>query len=474
MDGIPTETVSTSISLTQMPSLNEASLPTEMSGLFNLFEQGASATLPMVVLGNRLGSWHAVLQTALEAQGQTLLTLPSLEALTEWSQQQMAEAVLLGSSHLDFLIANPAYSSQLKRWCQESHCSLILVEMATFDVTKGLPDRLYAAGVDDFILLPDNYDYQHVILTRLQWNIRQKQALYQSEQLASQMTDLNNELYERNRQVEKELYVARQLQQSLLPTFIADPVLAAAQAEGQNDLSAPPQFTKTHYLDHRMRITGMYLPCDSLGGDLYDIVPFNDGTIGISVADVSGHGVPAAFITAIYKSSFYRIALTYDRPDQMLYHLNNELASIIKTGDYVTSFYGRLTDGGTRLEYSGAGHPYPILYRPRSGALERLAENGTPLVWIPDMDYPMGELYLEPGDKVLIFTDGISEIKNPLGQIYDEPALEQLFKRVVDSGEPRILDALIQQLSDYTQGYPLQDDMSMVLIEVFEDAAVGA
>jgi sigma-B regulation protein RsbU (phosphoserine phosphatase) len=118
------------------------------------------------------------------------------------------------------------------------------------------------------------------------------------------------------------------------------------------------------------------------------------------------------------------------------------------------------------LEYSGAGHPYPMHFKGKDGALNRLQENGTPLAWIKDMEYPLGNVPLEKGDKLFIFTDGISEIKNPHGEFLGEEALEEMFLALTNSGSERILDEMLIQLSEYTQGHPLEDDMSLVLIEM--------
>jgi sigma-B regulation protein RsbU (phosphoserine phosphatase) len=305
------------------------------------------------------------------------------------------------------------------------------------------------------------------ILARIKAAIRNQRATTQAVTLARQLDRMNAELYERNLQVEKELYVARQLQQSLLPSFLPDRDGAADSSEMAADATGD-NLAKCHYRDERLRISGVYLPCDALGGDLYDVIPFPDGTIGISIADVSGHGVPAGFITAIYKSSLYRISYTHDAPDELLFHLNNELTELVKTGDYITALYARLQrDGdGITLHYSGAGHPYPLAYCARDNSLTRLQENGTPLVWVRNMAYPLGRLRLQPGDKVLLFTDGLTEMRNDQGGLYGEETLERIFPELVRRHPDNVLDALVRHLSDFTGGHPLEDDLSIVLVEM--------
>lgn len=325
--------------------------------------------------------------------------------------------------------------------------------------------KSFESGATDFISIEVG---EIEMLARLKAAIRGKQVVSQSLSLAHQLNKMNAELYERNLQVEKELYVARQLQQSLLPPFLPDEPKPDAQASEESEAVA--RFSKCHYKDDKLRISGVYLPCDALGGDIYDVIKFPNNSIGVTIADVSGHGVPAGFITAIFKSSFYRTTHNHSSPGDILYHLNNELADIVKTGEYVTAIYCRIRHdeekpGRLLLDYSGAGHPYPVFYNASLDELTRLKENGTPLVWIKNMEYPMGTIVLQPGDKLLLFTDGVSEMRNIHGSLYGEEELEKHFRRLIQEEPDRLLDALIQHLSDFTEGHPLEDDVSVVLIE---------
>jgi len=329
---------------------------------------------------------------------------------------------------------------------------------------NGMLLKSFESGATDFVSIEAG---EVEVLARLQAAIRNKQAASQAVSMAQQLNKMNTELYERNLQVEKELYVTRQLQQSLLPPILKED---APQSDAPPEEGVQGSFSKCHYKDEKLRISGVYLPCDALGGDIYDVIKFPNGTVGVAIADVSGHGVPAGFITAIFKSSFYRITHNHSEPGDILYHLNNELADIVKTGEYVTAVYGRIQPdeadpGKLCMDYTGAGHPYPLYYKASENRVIRLKENGTPLVWIKNMEYPMGRIALEPGDQVLMFTDGISEMRNIQGELYGEEALEALFLKLVQENSGQILDDLIQVLSDFTEGHPLEDDLSVVLIE---------
>jgi|GEM_PF-3811189 len=277
-----------------------------------------------------------------------------------------------------------------------------------------------------------------------------------TEQVDAAQT-LNRDLEKRNMSTEKELDKTRELQLSLLPPGISD------------DQSFNPfAISKLHYKSDVSTVHGLYLPCDAIGGDLYDMIEFADGTLGILMSDVSGHGVPAAFVTAMLKSAFYKITHQYHSPDQVLYHLNNQLAGVVKTGHYSTAFYMHFDEANKTIHFAGAGHPYPCLYRAKTGTIEHLEENGMPLVWVPDTPYAMQELQLYSGDKLLIFTDGITELGNPAGDMYGEENVDALLKQVIETGAKggEILDEMLVTLSDFTQGHPLGDDMTMMLIDI--------
>lgn len=309
------------------------------------------------------------------------------------------------------------------------------------------------AGANDYLQGP----YEISELTgKINAALRLRASFERSQLLAEQLNTVNDELYQRNIQVEKELHIARQLQQSLLPHPLP---LADEESE------FGPMFTKIHHLDSKIRISGIYLPCDALGGDLYDVIKLRDNALGVSITDVSGHGVPAGFITAIFKTSLYRITQQTSEPSQVLYHINNELYDIVKTGDYVTSLYLRIDLESMTLDCAGAGHPYPFYYSASEKQMHRLKKNGTPLVWVRDIDYPQDSIQLSPGDKVFLFTDGISELKNPAREMYGEERVEEILLEAISQDTPYITDYLIGHLSDFTEGAPLEDDISMVLIE---------
>lgn len=295
------------------------------------------------------------------------------------------------------------------------------------------------------------------LLARIQGAAGQGQSLLSSRQAdANRIHELEqayNDLYERNRTVEKELFTTRQLQQSLLP------VPLEAEEPGVSMVGV--------YVDKPMlRVSGVYLPCDALGGDMFDLIDFGpDGGVGLTVADVSGHGVPAAFVTAIFKASYHRLHHQHREPGTLMAAINEELHELIKTGHYITGVSCLIK--GRTLAYSNAGHPYPMLYRAASNSIERLSESSVALAWFGQMPYDTAEVTLEQGDALLLFSDGVPEMQNSGGTLFSEERLEALLGKAVEStgGGPAAIEAILYALSDFTEGEPLQDDLTMVLIE---------
>ncbi len=404
---------------------------------------------PHSTLSNRLG-------VQLEAEG-FCVDHPKGE-MAQWAEtvRLLQPDVILMEVMPETYTERYQLNHQLKQDSVTENIPVLLLGHASADSAEDgihyLLEGLYA-GANDY--LRGDYDFAE-LLGKINTALRLRTSMEKNKVLADQLNEVNEELYQRNIQIEKELYIARQLQQSLLPaaTIAVDP---------ENEDA--PMFTKIHYQDEKLRISGIYLPCDALGGDLYDVLKFRDNAIGVSITDVSGHGVPAGFITAIFKTSLYRITHQEHDPAQVLFHLNNELFDIVKTGDYVTSIYMRIDMETMKLECAGAGHPYPFYYNAAENRISRLQENGTPLVWVRDIPYPKETIQLQPGDKLFLFTDGVSELRNPAEEMYGEERIEQLFQQTIDNQIPFFTDVIISDLSDFTEGAPLMDDISMVLIE---------
>ncbi len=240
--------------------------------------------------------------------------------------------------------------------------------------------------------------------------------------------------------IESELEVAREIQNSILPS-------------GTPDLK-------------RLRIHAAYLPMTAVAGDFYEFIPVDENRLGILVADVSGHGVPAALIAAMIKMAMQSVIACAEDPAAVLRGLNQSLSGQLR-GQFVTAAYLWLdTEVGKGL-YSAAGHPPLLLYR--DGKMQSIESNGLLFGVTKHADYPVHELSLEVGDRFLLYTDGVVEAENAAGESFGDSKLEQVVRdnQSQSPGElsKRMLDEVRRwQPASVTQ----QDDITLLIVDVMQ------
>lgn len=212
-----------------------------------------------------------------------------------------------------------------------------------------------------------------------------------------------------------------------------------------------------------------YRTSQRAGGDLYDLFPMTDGppcSWGMFIADVSGHGTPAAVIMAITHALAHAHPGPPDPPCRLMAFLNARLSAdyTSRTPAFVTAFYGVYNPRTGTLKYSSAGHPPPRLVRDhRVTSLD--AGRGLPLGIDPDEKYEHGEATLVPGDLLLLFTDGISEAFNPAGQLFGMARLDQTLSAHHTSAAGAI-ESVLTAVAAFAQDRPAADDQTMLAIRV--------
>jgi sigma-B regulation protein RsbU (phosphoserine phosphatase) len=237
-------------------------------------------------------------------------------------------------------------------------------------------------------------------------------------------------------QQEKELETAREIQARLIPARI-------------------PQLPN-------LEIVGSYQPARLVGGDYFDVIKFTETSVAVCVADVVGKGIAAALLMANVQAVVKAFAAETVSPSEICAQLNRVLCSNLAPDKFVTFFYCVIDTAAKTLRYSNAGHCFPLLHRCR-GDVRVLSDGGIVLGIFPDAKYSDVAVHLEPGNKLLLFTDGITEATNPRGEEYGEDRL----RRELDddpSGETATLHhKLMQDVSEFCQGN-FADDATLVLI----------
>ncbi len=243
--------------------------------------------------------------------------------------------------------------------------------------------------------------------------------------------------------VDRELASVAAIQRSLLPEVLpAIPTL---------DLAA-------HYQTSRRA-----------GGDYYDVLPLPNGRWGILVADVSGHGTPAAVIMAVVHSLVLTApAEVDDPPGRLLAFVNDRLAARYTAGGgtFVTAFYGVYDPPTRSLTYASAGHPSPLLRRACSGGVVNIdGTRGLPMGIDAGERYPTATVQLSPGDVLLVYTDGLSEARSPTGAFLGADGLSAVLAAARGSAAD-VLAATLAAVEQFTGGAAPTDDRTLLAVGV--------
>jgi len=245
--------------------------------------------------------------------------------------------------------------------------------------------------------------------------------------------------------IQKELETARQIQLSILPSEIP----------------------KVGGLD----IAARYVPMTSVAGDFYDFIVVDEKHIGILVADVSGHGMPAALIASMLKIALsVQVAHAAD-PAQVLVGINQALCGKFEH-HFITAAYLFVDMQKRSLTYAGAGHPPLLLWSGSSEGVRAVLENGLFLGMFSLATYSSVELPLRAGDRILLYTDGIPETTNPSGVEFGAEGFKQFLEMEQSISADHCADRLLEELSHWSDrglGEDMDDDITIVAIYVKDD-----
>lgn len=218
--------------------------------------------------------------------------------------------------------------------------------------------------------------------------------------------------------------------------------------------------------DASVRFVARYVSMDEIGGDLYDVFQIDNDRIGFYLCDVTGHGVPAALITVMMKVIVEESAQLKGDPAKMVGHINEKLVDIF-ADVYLTLFYGVYDNRSKRLTYVRAGHPEPMLFRGDGGGC--LADEGNLLLGFQrHYDFKTATVQLQAGDRLLLFTDGVYEAKDPQGDMF-EAKLHAHLSTSTDQSIEQTVDQVLDQLETHVAKDAFDDDVCLLGFEILQD-----
>jgi sigma-B regulation protein RsbU (phosphoserine phosphatase) len=286
------------------------------------------------------------------------------------------------------------------------------------------------AGADDYIEKPKSPGDVQEVFARIRAQLR--------------IADLRRELAERNRQLEVaqakldlELRLARKVQMGLMPR--------APKPRGV------------------LRFAVHYQPANQLGGDVYNFARLDGGRLGALVADISGHGVNSALLSGMVKTLASPLMEAGLPPGQVLAKLDEGIGQYFPEGYFCTAFYAVLDEATGALRYAGVGHP-PALVLGADGVRTLDSEPGLLGVGMVESleDHPA---VLEPGERLLIYTDGLPEGMNPEDVQFSQERIEAVLKETRDLEPAAVLERMMQAVLGHVAPLQPHDDINLVLVE---------
>ena len=281
----------------------------------------------------------------------------------------------------------------------------------------------------------------------LLWNLFAEISIYAAMALTTsflrdhvaQVRALADQLAGANRLLDREALAVGRLQRELLP-------------------GAPPRVPGYAWSVH-------YETCTRAGGDYYDFTALADGRVGLLIADASGHGAPAAVLMAMTRTLLHTVAEHSPTPGRVMTRLNREMARLLPDGWFVTACYAILDPSSGALEYSLAGHAAPLVMRALTGSPECLPAAGGPLLGpFPGVAYESARTRLEPGDALVLYTDGLTEAEDVEGRLLGEDAVRTALGSAPglepDAIRARILDCVTR----HRAGAAASDDLTVLIL----------
>lgn len=357
---------------------------------------------------------------------------------------------LLGKTDFDFFPADLA-----RKYQQDDR--QIMASGKTFEVIEEYRPPGGETGYVQVVKTP-LYDASGEImgLQGIFWDITEKKRTEERERKANaELARSQEELRKKNEMLEDDLRMAQEIQQAILPQSY--PVFPRDAAPGENLLS----------FHHR------YQPTGEVGGDFFSVLPLSDTKAGVFICDVMGHGVRSALVTAMVRGLVEELKTVATDPGQLLTRVNGDLRTILQqTGTplFTTAFYLVIDLDAREFLFANAGHPKPFMIRgdpAEVAVLKSFDGKSRPALGLfQESVYPTTRLPVRPGDRFMLFTDGLFEVSGPDNTEYSQEMLLAAVKKRAHLPAVELFDQLLAEIKGFALEPKFDDDVCLVAVDV--------
>jgi phosphoserine phosphatase RsbU/P len=241
--------------------------------------------------------------------------------------------------------------------------------------------------------------------------------------------------------IASELRIAREIQLGILPLDIA----ACTRGTG-------------------LEVCAMLEAAKEVGGDLYEVLRLDDGRVVVVVGDVSGKGIPAALFMAVTTTLVRSMARQFRDPAEVVRQVSEALAAQNPRGMFVTLFFASFEPGGRKMAYANAGHPSPVLLRPGSAPSLPFRSTAMMAGIMPDIEVAGAEAELQPGDTLILYTDGVTESLNAEGALFGEDGLIEQLAKEPGGSAAAAARSVLAAVRRHAGEHPQSDDITVMAV----------